>query len=57
MKDSNFRVWLNRMWLEHKDDVLEHTGRKVDYDLRDYFLKYRWWLKTIYKRETQNVRN
>jgi len=57
MKESNFRVWLNRMWLEHKDDVLEHTGNEVSYDLRDYFLKYRWWLKTIYKREKQYVRN
>jgi len=57
MVQQTFRAWLNSMWLDHKDEVREYTGRDVPYDLRDYFLKYRWWLKTIYKREKQNARH
>lgn len=44
-----FRGWLYDKWLEHKDEVLETTGRACDYDLGLYFNKYKWWLKRLYK--------
>ena len=44
----SFRVWLNQLWLEHKDEVYETTGKPCDYDLGLYFNKYKWWLKRMY---------
>ena len=46
---SNFRTWLNDMWYEHKEEVLNYTGNNVDYPMEVYILKYKWWLKAIYK--------
>ena len=57
MTQKTFRAWLHAIWLDHKDEIREYTGAEVPYDLRDYFLKNRWWLKTMYTRETKNVRN
>ena len=48
---SSFRHWLNRMWFEHKEEVLDYTGISVEYDMKIYILKYKWWLKAIYKKQ------
>lgn len=48
---TGFRNWLNQMWMDHKDEVYETTGKPCDYDLGVYFGKYKWWLKRMYKLE------
>ena len=51
-----FRAWLQEMWMQHKDE-LEGLGQKLDYDLSDYFNRYKYWLKREYRHQMrkQNV--
>jgi len=51
---KTFRSWLNQRWVEHKDEVVEVTGKPCDYDLSIYFSKYKWWLRRVYKEEMKN---
>lgn len=51
-KYSSFRNWLQEMWMQHKDELAYH-GERLDYDLKTYFNKYKYWLK----REYQHQRN
>lgn len=51
VRETPFRIWLQNMWFEHRDEVLETTGRACDYDLAHYFHKYKWWLRAVYKHE------
>jgi len=53
-KKGQFRIWLNNMWMEHKDDVYDYEYRDPQYDLSEYFARYKWWLKKRYKDELQN---
>ena len=43
-----FRHWLHEKWLEHQAEV-ESYGQSVDYDIRVYFNKYKFWLKREFK--------
>lgn len=54
-KSSKFRLWLAKLWQEHKNEVFDHTGQTVDYDLSAYVHRYRWWLKSIYQKENTDV--
>ena len=45
----NFRAWCHEMWLEHTDEVESWTGHRPGYTSQDYFGKYRWWLRTVYR--------
>jgi len=47
---SNFRLWLQKIWAEHKEEILEETGRPCEYRMEDYIRKYKWWLKTVYQK-------
>jgi hypothetical protein len=49
-----FRLWLQNMWFEHKDE-LESIGQKCDYDLIQYFNKYKYWLKREYRYQIRNT--
>jgi len=54
-KETAFRVWLNRMWVEYKDE-LSDLGLSPECDTpADYFGRYRWWLKSRYKLEKECV--
>jgi hypothetical protein len=50
-----FRRWLHEKWLEHLAEV-ESYGQSVDYDIRVYFNKYKYWLKREYRHQ-QGVKN
>lgn len=43
-----FKTWAHKMWYEHRDE-LESWGQKVPYDAREYFAKYKYWLKREYR--------
>ena len=47
--NSQFRHWLRNQWLDHVDEVTEWTGRSPTYTAADYFGKYKWWLRTVYR--------
>ena len=49
MKDSKFRLFCNEKWYEHRDEVLSWTGQHVQGTSQQYFNKYKWFLKTLYK--------
>lgn len=44
----SFRIWLQERWFQHKEEM-EHWAQPVNYDLRYYFNRYRWWLKREYR--------
>ena len=45
-----FRHWLHEKWLEHQDE-LESYGQTLSYDLKEYFTKYKYWLKREYRHQ------
>ena len=47
---SHFRIWLNKIWCEHKQEVFDYTGVVVTDDQRsDYIRRNRWFLKALYQ--------
>jgi hypothetical protein len=46
-----FRQWLHEMWLQHCEEFEGWFHRQPDYDLKDYFQRYRWWLKREYRHQ------
>ena len=47
---SQFRIWLQKIWQEHKDEVEVYTGEQPCYNMEAYVKKHKWWLKTVYKK-------
>lgn len=52
-KPQLFRVFVNEMWMQHKDELLEWEGELPNYTSRDYFLKYRWQLRKLYQQHKE----
>lgn len=50
---KGFRNWLQEMWMQHKDE-LDGLGIRPDYDVSDYFNRYKYWLKREYRHQTRN---
>jgi len=48
-----FREWLKITWEEHRMEVESYEGKPPNYDMCDYFNKYKWWLKRLYKSEVK----
>ena len=47
----SFRSWCTQMWFAHRDEVESYTGKLPDYKAKDYFTKYKWFLKREYLHE------
>lgn len=45
----NFRTWCQEKWYEHIDELISITGKTPSYNSKDYFAKYKFWLKREYK--------
>jgi len=52
---SDFRLWLEKVWQEHKEEVEVYTGGHPSYNREVYIKHYKWWLKSLYKRQRQNA--
>jgi uncharacterized protein CbrC (UPF0167 family) len=50
MKISGFRHWCQEKWYEHQEEIAAY-GQPVCYTAREYFLKYKFWLKREYKHQ------
>jgi hypothetical protein len=52
----NFRIWLTERWLEHAEEILAWTGTPPKYTAKDYFQKYKWWLRREYQHQFKKVK-
>ena len=43
-----FRAWCQEKWYEHCTE-LESYGQRVSYNSKEYFAKYKYWLKREYR--------
>ena len=50
-KSSSFRTWVREKWYEHKDEVFNWEHRQVDTTEKEYYNRYKWYLKALYKHE------
>ena len=50
MKHNSFRMWCTEKWFEHKDE-LEAYRQELPYTSREYFEKYKYWLKREYRHQ------
>jgi hypothetical protein len=46
-----FRAWLREKWYEHLDELESIGAHKPEYDLGQYFRKYKYWLKREYRHQ------
>lgn len=46
----NFRSWCHEKWYEHKDEM-EGYGQPLPYTAKEYFNKYKFWLKREYRHQ------
>ena len=51
LQEKPFRRWLSEKWMQHCDEIYDWTGKSPDYPLREYFNRYRWFLKALYRKE------
>lgn len=54
---KTFRYWVQEMWYEHVEETRAWEGVETSVTPKEYFVRYRWWLKREYqhqlKKETQ----
>ena len=53
MKRKSFRHWLTEKWYQHCDEILTYSGHMPEYPLKEYFHRYKWWLKALYRKENE----
>jgi hypothetical protein len=53
MKTNSFRMWCQEKWFEHKDE-LEGYKQPLSYTAKEYFEKYKYWLKREYCHQQKN---
>jgi uncharacterized protein CbrC (UPF0167 family) len=46
-----FRFWLQEKWYQHCDEIRNWTGKDPGYVSAEYFQKYKWWLRSLYRKE------
>lgn len=44
-----FRQWVHELWLQNCDELFEF--RQMPYDQKEYFGKYKYWLKREYQHQ------
>ena len=52
-----FRQWLQERWYQHVLEIEEWTGQMPGYPLKEYFRRYKWWLKREYKHQQKTTDN
>jgi len=49
---KNFKLWAQEMWYTHCDELVS-WGQPVPYTAKEYFGKYKYWLKREYRYRKQ----
>lgn len=52
-KCADFRCFIQRKWMEHKDELMRWEKRRPEYDQNYYFRKHKWMLKRMYQEENR----
>ena len=47
----NFRQWCQEMWYNHCSEFEGWFHRRPEYDVKEYFARYKFWLKREYRRQ------
>ena len=50
---THFRLWLQRTYMEHKDEAVTYGFEPCD--AATYFRMYKYWLKREYRHQQQGV--
>ena len=51
----SFRHWVQEMWYDHVDELNAYYNQTPHYSSKDYFNKYKFWLKREFQyRQKQN---
>jgi len=53
-QNSTFQLWLQRIYMEHKDEANSYGLQTCD--SVTYFRMYKYWLKREYKHQRQGVK-
>ena len=51
----SFRVWVQRLWLENRDEY--DSFNQKGYSLEEYFNRYKYWLKREYQYQLRQHKN
>ena len=57
MPITNFRHWLQEKWYEHCDEIRTWSHEEPKYVSSEYFQRYKWFLKNLYKKEMQHAKD
>lgn len=49
-----FRQWVQEMWYEHVEESRAWNGYETTATPREYFTKYKYWLKREYRHQMEN---
>ena len=49
MKQTQFRLWVQRIWFEYKDECDLYKEKAED--MQKYWENYKYWLKREYKHQ------
>jgi hypothetical protein len=49
MKNSEFRRWVQELWMKNKDEHL--TWNESPYTIKEYWEKYKWWIKLQWRKK------
>lgn len=45
----NFRQWCQEMWYDHCSEFEGWFNRQPEYNVKEYFNRYKFWLKREYR--------
>lgn len=48
---SQFRIWVRNLWFENTEEHL--TYNELPYTMKEYWTKYKWWLKREYQYQSK----
>lgn len=48
---SDFRFFVNELWMRHKDELMQWEGKMPEYDAKYYFNKHRWMIRQWYRED------
>jgi hypothetical protein len=51
---KNVRSWVQDKWYDYVEEIMAWEKRIPDLNAQQYFRKYRWMLKTLYKHELKH---
>jgi hypothetical protein len=54
-RQSNWRNFIQEIWMKHKDEVMAWEQRQVDYTLQDYYQQHKWFLRRLFSAEGGKV--